>query len=193
MWTYRKERKAEKTDIIHLQYSPVLVTLSTFRLIFAFILTFNVTTWVKNMGYFGAFGVYSGALAAVALALPLVFYYGKRIRLWSAGSLERSENKRAAKGKKLVGSDSDSDTESDAGAEGQSEGEGEVLNRGRDDLELAAAINSRWSAYRNSRDNHDVADAGVPLRSSDYNSDSGPGRPARGHTQIPNITIDQAV
>ena len=125
MWTYRKERKAEKTDIIHLQYSPVLVTLSTFRLIFAFILTFNVTTWVKNMGYFGAFGVYSGALAAVALALPLVFYYGKRIRLWSAGSLERSENKRAAKGKKLVGSDSDSDTESDAGAEGQGESEGE--------------------------------------------------------------------
>ena len=171
----------------------MLVTLSTFRLIFAFILTFNVTTWVKNMGYFGAFGVYSGALAAVALALPLVFYYGKRIRLWSAGSLERSENKRAAKGKKLVGSDSDSDTESDAGAEGQSEGEGEVLNRGRDDLELAAAINSRWSAYRNSRDSHDVADAGVPLRSSDYNSNDGPGRPARGHTQIPDITIDQVV
>ncbi|RYP85954.1 hypothetical protein DL770_004967 [Monosporascus sp. CRB-9-2] len=72
---------------------PVLVTVSTFRLIFGFLLNFNVTTWIDNMGFFGAFSVYSGTIFGVALLLPVIFFYGKRIRHWSAGRLERTENK----------------------------------------------------------------------------------------------------
>ena len=167
---------------------PVLVTMSTFRLIFAFLLTFNVTTWVKSMGYFGAFGIYTGALAGVALFLPLVFFWGKRIRHWSAGSLERTENKRA---KKVVSSDSESDLDvnSESGEEGSSSEE-DALNRGRDDLELAAAINSRWSSYRASTSNNDAAENGMPLRASDYN-DVDLSQPTQTQGQIPEITVQR--
>lgn len=157
--------------------------MSTFRLIFAFLLTFNVTTWVKNMGYFGAFGVYSGGLAGVALFLPLIFYWGKRIRHWSAGSLERTESKRE---KKLAGSDSDSDSDVDSeSGEGREE---EALNHGRDDLELAAAINSRWSSYRASAANDGTAESGIPLRSHDYN-DIELSQPTQKLGKVPEITV----
>lgn len=68
------------------------MTVSTFRLIIGFLLSFNVTTWIDSMGFFGAFTIYSGVIAAVALVLPLIFLYGKRIRHWTAGRLERAEN-----------------------------------------------------------------------------------------------------
>ncbi|KAI1246119.1 hypothetical protein MGN70_013016 [Eutypa lata] len=76
---------------------PVLVTVSTFRLIFGFTLSFNATTWIDNMGFFGAFSIYSGAIAGVALILPFIFLYGKPIRNWTAGRLERTDNKGKAK------------------------------------------------------------------------------------------------
>ncbi len=68
----------------------MLVTVSTFRQIFGFLLNFQVTTWIREKGYFGAFSIYSGIIAGVALLMPLIFLYGKRIRLWSAGRLERT-------------------------------------------------------------------------------------------------------
>lgn len=55
-----------------------------------FAMSFNATTWVQDLGFFNSFAVYSGALGVACLGLPLVYFYGKRIRAWTAGRLEAS-------------------------------------------------------------------------------------------------------
>lgn len=65
----------------------MLVNVSSFRLIIGFALSFNATSWVEQLGFLQSFAVYSGALALLALGLPLVYIYGKRIRAFTAGKL----------------------------------------------------------------------------------------------------------
>lgn len=70
---------------------PVLVNVSSFRLIVGFAMSFNVTSWVQSVGFFPTFGYYSLALVLASLGLPLVYRYGKRIRAWTAGRLDTSQ------------------------------------------------------------------------------------------------------
>lgn len=72
------------------QPSPVLVNVSSFRLIVGFIMSFKATQWVQDIGFLASFGIYGGTLAASCLGLPIVYFYGKRIRAWTAGSLAPS-------------------------------------------------------------------------------------------------------
>lgn len=53
-------------------------------------MSFDVTTWVQDLGFFKAFGLYSLVLAIVGLFLPVFYFYGKRIRQWTAGRLAAS-------------------------------------------------------------------------------------------------------
>ncbi|KAH8886736.1 MFS general substrate transporter [Thozetella sp. PMI_491] len=69
---------------------PVLVNVSSFRLIVGFAMSFNATTWIEQLGFLESFGIYSGSLALVSLGLPFVYLYGKRIRSWTAGQLQPS-------------------------------------------------------------------------------------------------------
>lgn len=50
-------------------------------------MSFDATTWVENLGFLKSFGIYSGALGITALGLPLVYFYGKKIRAFTAGNL----------------------------------------------------------------------------------------------------------
>ncbi|EGY13625.1 hypothetical protein VD0002_g6572 [Verticillium dahliae] len=67
---------------------PVLVNVSSIRLIIGFAMSFRVTDWIQDLGFMVNFAIYSGALAAVALLLPAMYIYGKRIREWTGGRLE---------------------------------------------------------------------------------------------------------
>ncbi|WYZ39290.1 hypothetical protein EsH8_III_001204 [Colletotrichum jinshuiense] len=69
---------------------PVLVNVSSSRLIIGFIMSFNVTTWIEDLGFLKNFGIYSAALAGVSMLLPVMYIYGKPIRAWTAGYLEPS-------------------------------------------------------------------------------------------------------
>jgi hypothetical protein len=51
-------------------------------------MSFNATTWIRQLGFLTNFGLYSAALAASALALPFMYIYGKGIRAWTSGRLE---------------------------------------------------------------------------------------------------------
>lgn len=51
-------------------------------------MSFNVTTWIEDLGFFKNFGIYSAALAGVSMLLPVMYKYGKPIRAWTAGRLE---------------------------------------------------------------------------------------------------------
>jgi hypothetical protein len=68
--------------------SPVLVNVSSFRCIIGFAMSFRVTTWVEQRGFLGSFAIYAGVLAAFSLLLPLIYFYGKKIRQWTAGTVK---------------------------------------------------------------------------------------------------------
>ncbi|TQN69605.1 putative MFS-type transporter [Colletotrichum shisoi] len=67
---------------------PVLVNVSSSRLIIGFIMSFNITTWIEQLGFFKNFGIYSAALAGVSMLLPVMYKYGKPMRAWTGGRLE---------------------------------------------------------------------------------------------------------
>ncbi|KAM0273940.1 hypothetical protein ACHAQH_008112 [Verticillium albo-atrum] len=67
---------------------PVLVNVSSIRLIIGFAMSFRVTDWIQDLGFLVNFGIYGGALAGFALMLPIMYIYGKRIREWTSGRLE---------------------------------------------------------------------------------------------------------
>jgi hypothetical protein len=66
----------------------VLVNVSSFRCIIGFAMSFRVTAWIEDRGFFGSFGIYAGVLGALALMMPLFWFYGKRIRQWTAGTIQ---------------------------------------------------------------------------------------------------------
>lgn len=77
--------------LLHTQLThdrPVLINVASFRLIIGFIMSFKAVDWVQDMGFFKSFGIYSIALGIACLGLPFVYFYGKRIRMWTAGRLE---------------------------------------------------------------------------------------------------------
>lgn len=65
----------------------MLVNVSSFRCIIGFAMSFRATTWVEDLGFLGSFAIYSGVLAGFSLLLPVIFFYGKRIRQWTAGTV----------------------------------------------------------------------------------------------------------
>lgn len=67
---------------------PVLVNVSSFRLIIGFALSFDATTWVEQLGFLHSMAIYSGVLGLLSLGLPLVYIYGKRIRAFTGGKLD---------------------------------------------------------------------------------------------------------
>lgn len=62
--------------------------MSSLRLIVGFALSFDMTTWVEQLGFMANFAIYGGIMAAFALGGPFMYIYGKRIRAWTAGRLE---------------------------------------------------------------------------------------------------------
>ncbi|KAL0929797.1 major facilitator superfamily transporter [Colletotrichum truncatum] len=55
---------------------PALVNIASFRALLAFVLSFKISDWVVQMGYFGAMMIYTGLIGAFAISLPIVYVYG---------------------------------------------------------------------------------------------------------------------
>lgn len=56
-------------------------------------MSFDATTWVEQIGFMKSFAIYAGILAFTTLGLPLVYFYGKRIRAFTAGKLDKTYSK----------------------------------------------------------------------------------------------------
>ncbi|CAN8099288.1 unnamed protein product [Discula destructiva] len=69
---------------------PVLVTMSSFRLIAGFLISFKSADMILAIGFLKTFGIFAIIMTIFSLMLPLVYKYGKRMRLWSAGQFERA-------------------------------------------------------------------------------------------------------
>ncbi|KAL0933579.1 major facilitator superfamily transporter [Colletotrichum truncatum] len=55
---------------------PALVNIASFRCLLAFVLSFKISDWVIEMGYFGAMMIYTGLISVFALFIPVVYFYG---------------------------------------------------------------------------------------------------------------------
>lgn len=71
--------------------------MSSFRLIAGFLISFKAADWILEMGFIKTFGIYSAIMLLFSLMLPLVYKYGKRMRLWSARQFELNDEDADAK------------------------------------------------------------------------------------------------
>ncbi|KAJ0362243.1 hypothetical protein COL154_006345 [Colletotrichum chrysophilum] len=55
---------------------PALVNIASFRALLAFALSFKISDWVVEMGYFHSMMIYTGLIAAFAVFIPVVYFFG---------------------------------------------------------------------------------------------------------------------
>lgn len=67
---------------------PVLVNVSSLRLIIGFFFGSLATTWVQEKGLLPTFVIYAEAMIVALLMMPLLFFYGKKIRMFTAGKVK---------------------------------------------------------------------------------------------------------
>lgn len=73
---------------------PVLVNVSSFRCIVGFAMSFKATDWIRDRGYFGSFAIYAAIISVLALGMPIVYMYGKRLRAWTGGRVQAAKAQR---------------------------------------------------------------------------------------------------
>jgi hypothetical protein len=66
---------------------PILVNVSSFRCIIGFAMSFKATTWIEQLGFLVSFSIYAGVLAFFVCMLPIFYFYGKRFRRWTSGTV----------------------------------------------------------------------------------------------------------
>lgn len=65
--------------------------MSSFRLIAGFLISFKAADMILALGFLKTMAIYSGIMLVFSVMLPWVYKYGKRMRLWSAGMLAKSD------------------------------------------------------------------------------------------------------
>ena len=68
---------------------PVLVNVSSMRIVIAFFFAEKITEWVAENGIMKTFVMFAEALIVISLGLPALFFWGKKIRGWTAGSIRK--------------------------------------------------------------------------------------------------------
>jgi hypothetical protein len=54
-------------------------------------MSFRATTWIEQRGFLGSFAIYAGVLGALSLFLPLLYVYGKKVRQFTAGTVQNRD------------------------------------------------------------------------------------------------------
>lgn len=76
--------------------------MSSFRLIAGFLISFKSADMILAIGFLKTFAVFAVVMAIFSLMLPIVYKYGKRMRLWSAGRFEGSAASDSADNKSMA-------------------------------------------------------------------------------------------
>lgn len=66
---------------------PVLVNVSSLRIIIAFFLSSKSTLWIAERGFLNTFVIYAEVIIVVSLGIPLLYFFGRKMRQWTAGSV----------------------------------------------------------------------------------------------------------
>jgi hypothetical protein len=54
-------------------------------------MSFRATTWIEERGFFGSFEIYAAVLGGLTALLPIFYFYGKKLRQWTAGTIQNRE------------------------------------------------------------------------------------------------------
>ncbi|EFQ34331.1 major facilitator superfamily transporter [Colletotrichum graminicola] len=73
---------------------PVLVNVSSLRIVIAFFLASKATVWIAEKGPMATFALYAEALIVLSLGLPVFYFWGKKIRQWTAGSVKGTQSEK---------------------------------------------------------------------------------------------------
>lgn len=68
---------------------PVLVNVSSLRIIIAFFLSSKSTSWIAERGFLNTFVIYAEVMIVVSLGVPLLYFFGRKLRQWTAGRVQR--------------------------------------------------------------------------------------------------------
>jgi len=74
-------------DLTDKETRPVLVNLSSLRIIIAFFLASQATLWIAQRGLLSTFAIYAEVMIVLSLGLPAFYFFGKRLRKLTAGTV----------------------------------------------------------------------------------------------------------
>lgn len=63
----------------------VLVNVSSIRIIAGFFLSSKSTEWISEKGFLNTFALYGEVMIVASLGVPVLYFFGKRIRQWTGG------------------------------------------------------------------------------------------------------------
>jgi hypothetical protein len=75
---------------------PVLVNVSSLRIIIAFFFASQATLWIMEKGPLQTFAIYAEAMIVLSLGIPILYFFGKRLRRWTAGSINGVKEEKKA-------------------------------------------------------------------------------------------------
>lgn len=67
---------------------PVLINVSSLRLIISFFFSSQSMIWVQELGFLETFVIYGEAMIVLSLGIPLLYFWGKKLRQRTAGKVE---------------------------------------------------------------------------------------------------------
>ena len=65
--------------------NSVIVSASSLKIISSFFLTTQATTWLAQLGALRLFAIFAELLIVVSLGIPVLYFFGKRMRMWTSG------------------------------------------------------------------------------------------------------------
>ncbi|OBR11188.1 Major facilitator superfamily transporter [Colletotrichum higginsianum IMI 349063] len=74
---------------------PVLVNVSSLRIVIAFFVASKATVWIAMYGPFAIFALYAETIIVFSLGLPILYFWGKRLRQWTAGSVKSKQSEQS--------------------------------------------------------------------------------------------------
>ena len=69
---------------------PVLVNVSSLRIIIAFFVSSKSTAWIAERGFLNTFVIYAEIIIVVSLGVPALYFFGRKLRQWTAGRVQRA-------------------------------------------------------------------------------------------------------
>lgn len=67
---------------------PVLVNVSSLRIVIAFFFASLATTWVQEKGLLPTFVIYAETMILLLLLTPVLWFLGKNLRVWTSGKVQ---------------------------------------------------------------------------------------------------------
>ncbi|WQF86760.1 Putative major facilitator superfamily, MFS transporter superfamily [Colletotrichum destructivum] len=71
---------------------PVLVNVSSLRIVIAFFVASKATVWIAKYGPLATFALYAETIIVFSLGLPILYFWGKRLRQWTAGNVKSKQS-----------------------------------------------------------------------------------------------------